>query len=284
MLENTFCHVPTIGLRVERELWACGVSTWQDALAAERLPLEPAKAELLLSEVGESIENLSAGRLEYFQRRLAPRHHWRLFPHFGSSVAYFDIETTGLGRGDDHITTIVLYDGLTVRHYVHGVNLADFARDVVDYRLLVTYNGKSFDVPQIRLELGCPLGQAHIDLRFVLASLGFRGGLKGCERQLGLGRKDMDDIDGYFAVLLWQDYLQGNKRALDTLLAYNALDVVNLATLMPMAYNLKLNETPFAETRSLPVPLPPRVPFKPHHPTLDALRRRYMPGGRRRRP
>ena len=32
MLENTFCHVPTIGLRVERDLWACGISTWRDAI------------------------------------------------------------------------------------------------------------------------------------------------------------------------------------------------------------------------------------------------------------
>jgi len=284
MLENTFCHVPTISLQAERELWACGISTWRDALSAERLPLEPAKAQLLLRELDKSVHHLLAGRLEYFQRRLAQRHHWRLFPHFGQSVAYFDIETTGLGRGDDHITTIVLYDGLTLRHYVHGLNLADFARDVADYRLLVTFNGKSFDVPYVRDELGCPLGQAHIDLRFVLASLGFKGGLKGCEVQLGLDREGLSDLDGYFAVLLWQEYLKGNKRALDTLLAYNALDVVNLATLMPLAYNLKLKETPFAESHALPVPTPPEVPFKPHYPTLDALRRRYMPGGRRLRP
>jgi len=283
MLENTFCHIPTIGLQAERELWACGISTWHDALTAESLPLSPVKCELLLADLAESVENLSAGRMEYFQQRLASRHHWRLFPHFDGSVAYFDIETTGLGKGDDHITTIVLYDGLSLRHYVHGRNLSDFCRDVADYRLLVTYNGKSFDVPYVRAELGCPLGQAHIDLRFVLAGLGFRGGLKGCERALGLDREGLSDMDGYFAVLLWQEYLKGNKQALDTLLAYNALDVVNLATLMPMAYNLKLEQTPFAETHALNVPTPPEVPFEAHVPTLNAIRRRYMWRGKRRR-
>lgn len=285
MLEHTFCHIPTIGLQAERELWACGISTWRDALAAESLPLSETKCELLLTDLAESVENLSAGRMEYFQQRLASRHHWRMFPHFEQSVAYFDIETTGLGNGADHITTIVLYDGQTLRHYVHGRNLADFARDVADYRLLVTYNGKSFDVPFTRAELGCPLEQAHIDLRFVLAGLGFRGGLKGCERALGLDREGLADMDGYFAVLLWQDYLKGNKRALDTLLAYNALDVVNLATLMPMAYNMKLQQTPFAETHALDVPTPPAVPFTPDMPTLDTIRRRYLArgGGKRRR-
>lgn len=283
MLENTFCHIPTIGLQAERELWACGINTWRDALAAESLPLSEAKCELLRGDLAESVENLSAGRMEYFQQRLASRHHWRLFPQFGPSVAYFDIETTGLGQGDDHITTIVLYDGVTIRHYVHGRNLEYFCRDVADYRLLVTYNGKSFDVPYVRAELGCPLEQAHIDLRFVLAGLGFRGGLKGCERALGLDREGLADLDGYFAVLLWQEYLKGNKRALDTLLAYNALDVVNLATLMPLAYNMKLEQTPFAETHALDVPTPPEVPFEPHVPTIDAIRRRYMWRGKRRR-
>lgn len=284
MLEHTFCHIPTVGLQIERELWACGIRTWTDALAAGRLPLSDARAQLVLEELEHSVENFRAGRLEYFQHRLATRHHWRLFPHFDGSVAYFDIETTGLGRGNDHITTVVLYDGRSVRHYVHGRNLGDFVRDVEGYRLLVTYNGKVFDVPVLREELGCPLEQMHIDLRYVLASLGYSGGLKGAERALGLDREGLADLDGYYAVLLWQDFLRGNRRALNTLLAYNALDVVNLAVLMPTAYNLKLQQTPFSEELSLPVPEPPAVPFEPHMPTLRALERRYMRGGKRRRP
>ncbi len=283
MLEHTFCHIPTIGLQAERELWACGINTWNDALEADDLPLSLPKRELLLADVADSVEHLAAGCLGFFQQRLASRHHWRLFPHFDGSVAYFDIETTGLGKGDDHITTIVLYDGVTLRHYVYGRNLDQFCRDVADYRLLVTYNGKSFDVPQVRAELGCPMAQTHIDLRFVLAGLGFRGGLKGCERALGLDREGLADMDGYYAVLLWQEYLKGNKHALDTLLAYNALDVVNLATLMPMAYNLKVEQTPFAESHSLAVPTPPAVPFTPHTPTLDVLRRKHGWRSKRRR-
>jgi uncharacterized protein YprB with RNaseH-like and TPR domain len=50
-------------------------------------------------------------------------------------------------------------------------------------------------------------------------SLGFKGGLKGCERQLGLDRGDLKDIDGFFAVLLWGEYQRtGDQKALDTLL------------------------------------------------------------------
>jgi len=80
----------------------------------------------------------------------------------------------------------------------------------------------------------------------VLFSLGFRGGLKGCERQLGMGRGDLKDIDGYFAVLLWDEYQRtGDQKVLDTLLAYNIQDTINLENLMVTAYNMKLRQTPF---------------------------------------
>lgn len=43
---------------------------------------------------------------------------------------------------------------------------------------------------------------------------------------------------GFFAVLLWQEFQQtGNIKALETLLVYNIEDVVNLETLMVLAYN-----------------------------------------------
>ncbi|MFZ4437691.1 MAG: ribonuclease H-like domain-containing protein, partial [Syntrophales bacterium] len=78
--------------------------------------------------------------------------------------------------------------------------------------------------------------------------LGFSGGLKGCERQMGIDRGDLKDIDGYEAVLLWYDYKRtGNKKSLETLIQYNSADARNLETLMVMAYNLKLKGTPFYE-------------------------------------
>jgi uncharacterized protein YprB with RNaseH-like and TPR domain len=82
----------------------------------------------------------------------------------------------------------------------------------------------------------------------VLKSLGFSGGLKGCERQLGIDRGELSGIDGYYAVILWHDYKRtGNKKSLETLIKYNSLDARNLETLMVMAYNLKLKGTPFYE-------------------------------------
>ena len=192
---------------------------------------------------------------------------------FRHNVAYFDIETTGLSSLEDYITTIVLYDGETLQHYVQDDNLWEFNEAVDRYQLIVSYNGKSFDAPFVRNYLGGTVRQPHIDLRHVLEGLGLRGGLKGCERQLGIARPGVEEIDGYFAVLLWFDYYRnGNQRALETLLAYNAMDVVNLELLMVMAYNLLIQETPFASSHTLQVPLQPESPFTPDPETMRQIR------------
>jgi len=58
-----------------------------------------------------------------------------------------------------------------------------------------------------------------------------RGGFKAVEQQLGIPRK-LKGVDGYDAVLLWQQYKNnGDHRALKQLLRYNQEDVVNLKAL-----------------------------------------------------
>jgi uncharacterized protein YprB with RNaseH-like and TPR domain len=104
-------------------------------------------------------------------------------------------------------------------------------------------------------------------------SLGFKGGLKGCERQLGLDRGDLKDIDGFFAVLLWGEYQRtGDQKALDTLLAYNIQDTINLENLIVTAYNMKLKETPFYESHVIEEPTLPGNPFGADLGTVDKIK------------
>ena len=280
MLQNTFCHIPGIGPRTESKLWNWGIQTWSDLLEREDLPLPPSQALRVRAQIHESVARLAANDVAYFYRLLPSHQHWRLFAAFRRSVAYVDIETTGLGNPGDIITTIAVHDGEQVHHYIQGRTLDAFAHDIDCYQLLISYNGKCFDVPFIRSYLGAPMPHAHIDLRYVLSSLGYRGGLKRCERMLGIDRQDLADVDGYFAVLLWQDYVgRSNPRALETLLAYNVLDVLNLETLMVIAYNLKLENTPFSATHCLPPPDLPPNPFRADAETVARLRRRHYWSG-----
>jgi len=198
----------------------------------------------------------------YFSKLLPANQCWRLFTEFRDSTVYLDIETTGLDRYFNDITTIALYDSESIQTYVQGQNLEDFIEDIQKYRVIVSYNGKSFDIPFIEHFFNIKLGLAHIDLRYVLFSLGFRGGLKGCEQQLGIDRRDLKDIDGFFAVLLWDEYQRtGDQKALDTLLAYNIQDTVTLENLIVTAYNIKLKGTPFYETHLIEDPIFPVNPF-----------------------
>jgi uncharacterized protein YprB with RNaseH-like and TPR domain len=272
MLRNTFLHIPGIGAKTEERLWEAGIMSWDAFVQPCPLRLSSNRIESLEKYLDESIEHLESQNPNYFTELLLSSQHWRLFPEFRHSTAYLDIETTGMDGYYDDITIIGLYDGTSIFYYVKDQNLDDFRQDVENYKVIVTYNGKCFDIPFIRTSMGLPMAQGQIDLRYILSSLGFTGGLKGCEIKAGIDRGELAGLDGYDAVLLWNDYRRtGNQKALETLLAYNMHDVVNLETLMVMAYNLKLKDTPFSGIKELPDPVLPEIPFKGDLGTIDTV-------------
>jgi uncharacterized protein YprB with RNaseH-like and TPR domain len=273
MLPQTFCHIPGIGLKTERRLWESGILTWNDWQDPPPFALANSRAQGIPASLDACREALEAGRPSFFTSCLASADHWRIFPHFRARTAFLDIETTGLDAAA-RITTIALYDGSEVRTYIDGRNLDDFVNDIFSYQVLVSYNGKGFDVPFLERHFRIRLDQAHIDLRYVLGALGLRGGLKGCERQMGIDRGALDGVDGFFAVLLWQEYQRsGNEKALDTLLAYNIEDTVNLERLLVAAYNRNIAGTPFAEQLALSAPVPVCIPYQADGECVERLRR-----------
>jgi hypothetical protein len=275
MLRHTFCHIPGIGGKREAELWAAGVTVWdkwQEPLPLRLSAITRIDASRILAQ---SKNALAAGDPAYFSAKLGSSETWRMFSQFREHTAYLDIETTGL---DDfaQITTIALYDGKTVRTYVHGQNLEDFVNDIGRYRILVSYNGKSFDIPMLERHFRIRLPQAQIDLRYVLSRLGIKGGLKSCEKQLGMNRGSLDGVDGSVAVHLWYRYqTYGEREALDTLLAYNVEDTINLERILVEAYNRHVLATPFGPELCLPYPEPPSNPYQPDLACLDRVRSIY---------
>lgn len=273
MLKNTFLHLNDCTAATEKRLWEAGIRRWEDALCVGVVKTSRTKTLSVGAQIEESFRHLENNNPNYFSERLPTKEHWRFFPEFRHSIAYLDIETTGLNFGDT-ITTIAIYDGERVSCYVQGENLSDFLRDIARYSLLVTYNGKCFDVPFIERFFGVKLPHVHLDLMYVLRSLGYKGGLKGCEKQLGLDRGELEGVDGFFAVLLWRDYKKTkNLKALETLLAYNVQDVVNLETLLTICYNKKIAETPFNESNLLTFSEAPRLPFAADEETIRRLQR-----------
>lgn len=268
MLNSCFIHLPGIGPTFASKLNSAGIHSWADALS-KPLPFAPARQEALLAGIRESQKRLAAGDALWFGDALPPAQQWRLFPHFRHLAAYVDIETTGLSRLDDCITTIALFDGKRVRTYVQGENLEAFADDILPYKLLVTWNGRGFDAPILRRSLHIPLDKgvmAHLDLLPVFRSLGLRGGLKNVEKSLGLNRGELDGVDGWAAVRLWREYERsGDRRVLETLLAYNVADVLGLEYLAEYAL-ARLGADAFG------MPRPPRAGLNPYAADRRVLR------------
>ncbi len=238
MLQRTFLHIPGIGPARERRLWAAGLGTWRDYLVHDaRLGRSDAERARIRGHVSNSLAAFESGRWEFFEACLPREHAWRAFGDFGDRALYLDIETTGLGEHDG-ITLIGLYDGRDVRTFVAGRNLADAFDDIDRYPLLVTFNGACFDLPVIRRQFpGALKPHLHIDLRYPLRRLGYRGGLKAIEQALGIRRSEATcGLDGWDAVRLWHEYRLGSPDALALLTAYNAEDVRHLKGLMEFAF------------------------------------------------
>jgi uncharacterized protein YprB with RNaseH-like and TPR domain len=155
-----------------------------------------------------------------------------------SLEAYLDIETTGLSSFFSDITVVGIY--LCRGYETDFVQLID--GDITRHSLLealegvdivYTYNGHRFDLPFIHAKLGVNLEDMfpHRDLMFDCWRCNLRGGFKAVERQLGISR-ELVEVDGRVAVRLWWRYVESfDLEALDTLLAYNKEDVVNLKEL-----------------------------------------------------
>jgi hypothetical protein len=196
--------------------------------------LQDAQAVLWRSQ-----EAISHGNIYFFTQLLQPREHWRLYPDFRGVTVYLDIETGPIGPGRQGITVIGLYDGQTYLSFVRGENLHSFEQYIRQYDLLVTFNGKAFDIPVIERDLGIPMYQSQIDLKPFLQHLGYHGGLKRIEHQVGMMREDhVAGLTGFDAVLLWERHRRGDSAALERLIAYNRADVVNLEPLLQLGYTL----------------------------------------------
>ena len=117
------------------------------------------------------------------------------------------------------------------------------------------------------------MNHAQIDLRHTLRSLGYKGGLKSCEKQLGLRRNKLDGVDGRFAIHLWNDYFyNANQHALETLLAYNIEDSLKLEELMRISFNMKIGSLGFENFEKVTRYQSPTNLFEPHFETISKIK------------
>ncbi|MDD3247012.1 MAG: ribonuclease H-like domain-containing protein [Methanosarcina sp.] len=239
MLKNTYIHIPGVGKALEQKIWASGINTWDEFLEMEdSISIPSLRKTRICDEIKISSKHLDERDCFFFSQRLPSAEHWRTYSLFSDSVAFFDIETTGLSPSRDRITVVGIYDGNESKMYVRGINLGDIVEEFSKYKLLVSFNGARFDIPFIKSEFPeIEFKQLHIDLMYPLRRIGYSGGLKNIEKLLGICRsEDTDGMDGFDAVRLWRHYEKGDREALDLLLKYNREDIVNLKTIIELTY------------------------------------------------
>lgn len=233
MLRRTFCHIPGIGLETERRLWGEGCHDWDCLLAEpEKFSYGSAARDHVVASILAAREALESGNHQYFRKNLAAAEAWRAWPDFRHSCVYLDIETDG-GRTGDAVTMVGLYDGREFRCLIAGEELGSFLDVISQYSMVVTFFGTVFDLPMLEKRFrGFRFDQIHLDLCFALKRLGYRGGLKKIEKQLGISRVDeVDELNGLDAIRLWRNHCRGCPTSLSQLVAYNREDVINLERL-----------------------------------------------------
>ncbi len=241
MIRNTFTLLNGVGPTRESGLWRSGIRNWDDFLNERHIKGISAERKARMdSELILAHEQLRGGSPGFFSDRIRRREHWRCFKELGSSVAYLDIETTGLSRYAP-ITVVGISDGKRTHTLVKGkdLNHLNLRSILSSATMLVTFNGSSFDLPIIEHSFPGAIPRVpHLDLRNALRRLGLVGGLKNIEREVGLERdRRVEYMTGQDAVYLWKLWERnGNANALDLLVEYNACDCLNMRPLAELAY------------------------------------------------
>jgi uncharacterized protein len=169
-----------------------------------------------------------------------------------SSVVFLDTETTGLAGGTGTCAFLIGIgtvegSGFRVRQFFlrdfteEKAALQALAAALEPYQLLVTFNGKTFDVPLLETRytlarLRSPLARlTHLDLLYPARRL-WKLRLESCnlknlEREL-LGIARNGDVPGSEIPQIYFDYLRtGSPAGLQPVFFHNALDIVTLAAL-----------------------------------------------------
>ncbi len=249
MITESFIFLPTIGKKREQQLWNNGVTSWKDFLGTDTVKGITQQRKQALNDIIKLWnDNYVQKNHKFFYFNLPLREHFRLWELFKDDVLYIDIETTEY-YGD--ITVVGCYDGEYTTTLVKGYNLTtENLRKVLDkYKLLITFNGSSFDIPLLEKFMGEKICIPHIDLRHVCAKVELKAPLKVVEQMLDIRREDhINGMKGEDAITLWYLWKSTRKDVyLEKLIAYNTEDIVNLEPIAEHAipklwHNIKNNK------------------------------------------
>lgn len=243
MIKNTFTFIPGIGTKTEATYWGKGIITWDDF--EKRIHLNgtgKTNKKVLIDYIQKAKEALNKKDISFFASHLPHKDHWRLYKDFFDRAVFLDIETTGLSRYYDIITLIGTFNGKEIKLFIKDNNLDHIGEYLSKFDIIITFNGTLFDIPFIKNEFpGITIPPIHIDLRYLLKTVGVSGPLKVVEKSLGINRdSETEKINGREAAVLWSRFVRADDESLTKLLRYNIYDTTDLKKLMDYCYKAKI--------------------------------------------
>lgn len=236
-LENSFILAPGVGEKTETKLWKNNVTHWDEVEDTTRLSTN--KKDKITSFLGKARKNLRVENTAFFKQKLPQNSYWRMYENFKESVCFFDIETTGLDKKRNSVTTVSIYRNGESKTLIKGQDLTRerLEEEFFESSIIVSFNGKSFDQPFLEHNYNLDIDNPHIDLMYPARKLGYTGGLKNIEKELGIDRDLEEDMDGKDAIRLWKQYKKNNdEEALNKLVKYNQYDTENLQRLLDIVH------------------------------------------------
>lgn len=234
MIKNSFVLLPGISKKSEQMLWNNQIRDWTDFGRVQKIKgislHRKFKYNRLLREASSA---LSSGNSSYFVGVIPNKEMWRLYDYFKDEACFIDIEVDSFGK----IVIVGISNYFTTNTFVNGVNIEKglLEKELAKYKLAITFNGSSFDLPKLEKQVGIRLTIPHVDLKPLCLKLGMVGGLKKIEQTLGLKRPS--HLYGN-PVELWKAFhASGDREYLELLIQYNAEDIENLRGVMNFVYN-----------------------------------------------
>ncbi|MGD9495708.1 MAG: ribonuclease H-like domain-containing protein [Armatimonadota bacterium] len=169
-------------------------------------------------------------------------------------LVLLDTETGGLSSAPVFLVGMIVWPGrlmqeatvlqMLARDYAEErAVLAEAARLLQGRHVLMTYNGRAFDLPMMRERMtyhglgACPEPPMHLDLLHEIRAR-FRGRWEDCrlrtlERHL-CGRSRSGDIDGAQIPQAWHDFVHtGDAGRVAQIMEHNRLDLVTMLEVLP---------------------------------------------------
>jgi uncharacterized protein len=239
MIRNSFIFLERISKKKEQNIWQQGIKDWQDFLKKDYIKsISKIKKHYYNRKIQEAQKAIFNNNSSYFINNLPKIEMWRLYNKFKEESCFLDIEVDSLGKiilvgiSNNNIHNYDNNNNNNTKFFVKGINLEknNLEKELEKYKIIVTFNGSSFDLPKIKKEFKIKINQPHIDLKPLCINLGLKGGLKEVEKKLNLRRPP--HLNGN-PVNLWKAFhASGDKEYLDLLLDYNREDCENLKSII----------------------------------------------------